>query len=152
MFALLKKIFPFSTPLRLQDPDFGQIRFFPDAGNWIMENDWLVSFQPQGISCVAIPGDRSGPTPDARAFLLSKRSEHEQIWSLCEPFVRECMSGWDAFNGIPPRDAFFLSCINKDGDSPNGWEVCFETREGLKWVYFCLQIEGDEVVSNTVTT
>lgn len=152
MLSFLKRILSsFGPPTRQQDADFGQITYDSD-GYWCMDGDWQVPFQNEGISCAAIPGDKSGPRPEARAFLLSKKSKHEDIWALCEPFVLECMSGWDAFQGLEPRDVFFISSINMDGELDGGWEICFETRKGMKWVYFCLQIEADDVVSNTVTT
>ena len=75
-----------------------------------------------------------------------------EIWQLAEPHIRELMSGWPEFQGIEPQEAFYISCLAKDSDQPAGWEVCFETRIGLKWVNFCLQLEGDSVVSNTVYT
>jgi hypothetical protein len=153
MFSLLRKLFSREPPLRIHDPDFGQIRFHNDFGGyWTMENDWTVPFQAEGVSCVDIPGGREGPAQDAREFLLAKKSQPDQLWDLCEPFVRECMSGWDAFDGMEPRETFFITCINKDSDVLDGWEVCFESRAPAKWLYFCLQIKGEEVVTNTVST
>lgn len=156
MLSLLKRLFHGrGLVLRVQDPDFGAIRFLEISGSdgyWSMDGKWTVSYQEQGIACVEIPGDRSGPAMDAKTFLLSREAQPEQIWELAEPHLRELMTGWSHLQGLEPRDAFFISCFAKDSDLQDGWEVCFETREGLRWVNFCLQIEGASVVSNTIYT
>jgi len=139
----------------MQDPDLGAIRFLRISGTngyWSMDGKWTVPYQEQGIACAEIPGDRSGPTMDAKSFLLSKRSQPDQIWELAEPHLRELMTIWSHLQHLEPRDAFFISCLSKDSNHQDGWEVCFETRDGLKWVNFCLQIEGADVVSNTIYT
>jgi hypothetical protein len=155
MLSLLKRLLgrP-KPPMRRHDPDFGPIRFLgdPSHGFWSMDGKWAVPFQQQGIACAEIPGDASGPTASARSFLLLKREQPEQIWQLAEPHIRELMSGWPEFQGIEPQEAFHISCLAKDSYLPAGWEVCFETHVGLKWVNFCLQLEGDSVVSNTIYT
>ena len=156
MLPLLKRLIWRSTqPLQLQDPDFGSIRYVEPAsgsGYWSMKDKWVVPYQSQGISCAEIPGSTSGPEDSARSFLLSKKSQPDQIWVLATPHIRELMSGWPEFQELEPRDTFYISCLAKDSDLASGWEVCFETRPGLKWVNFCLQLEGDSVVSNTIYT
>lgn len=157
MLSFFKNLFTKPAPvLQMNDPDFGLIRFFPDhgdgrGGSWSMDNEWPVPFQEQEVGCVGIPGDSSGPAADARAFLLSKKAHLNDIWPLAEPHIRELLEDWPGFEGVEPRDAFYISCIAKER-APNGWEVCFETRPGLKWINFCLQIEDDDVVSNTIYT
>ena len=156
MLSLLRKLsLGPEAPLRMEDPDFGAIRFLESSGKdgyWAMDGKWTVPYQAQGITCAEIPGDRSGPATGARSFLLSKRSQADDIWDLAAPHLRELMAAWSHLEALEPKKAFFISCLAKDSDLQDGWEVCFETHEGLEWVNFCLQMEGDDVVSNTIYT
>jgi hypothetical protein len=158
MLTFLKSFFRKPAPIvRIEDCDFGWIQFVPGAtpnsrGHWQSEGEWTVPGQEQGIGCPDIPGDATGPSDESRAFLLGKRADLETIWRLSEPHIRELLSGWPSLSDLDPRRDFHISSLAKDGDGASGWEVCFETNKGRKWIYFCLQIEGDEVVSNTIDT
>lgn len=156
MLGFLLRLFAKPAPaLSRVDPDLGAIYFQRSAdgtGSWWMDGPWSVDWQAEPLKCLDIPGDESGPAPEARAFLLAKRRQHEAIWAMAEPAVRDLMQGWPDFDGHDPRQAFFISTLAKDDAGGNGWEVCFDSRPPLKWVNFCLQVEGDECVTNTIST
>jgi hypothetical protein len=155
MIRFLRRLFSRRPPLQMHDPDFGTIRFWPEEnceGWWSRDDRWSVPFQAETLCCPGIPGDTSGPSPEARAFLLARREQHEAIWAMAEPAVRELMEGWHSFDGVAPRDAFFISALSKDDSTGDGWEVCFESRPPMKWVNFCLQAQGDAWVTNTIFT
>jgi hypothetical protein len=158
MLSTFKKLFSSNrASRRLDDVDFGAIRYVQPLkkyphGYWRMDGDWKVPFQPQPISCSEIPGDERGPSSEARAFLLEKRDAHEFMWRIAESQLHELMSGWSSFDNLKPREAFFIASVAMDSDKPDGWEVCFQTKDTLKWFYFCLQVRGEQVVSNSVDT
>ena len=141
------------------DPDFGLIQYVEPTdvclhGYWQKEEGWTVAYQKEPVSSAEIPGTEVGPSDEARRFILSKRDEPENLWRIAEPSILALMSDWSGFEGKSPRDTFFISNIAMDSEktNPQGWEVCFQTKEDLKWIYFCLQIKGDKVITNTIDT
>ena len=146
--------------LRITDADFGLIQYCEPSeksahgGYWQMESGWPVSYQREQISSTSVPGDESGPTEFARTFLLARRADPESVWRIAEPEIRKLMESWPQFAGLSPREAFHIKNIAMETDTtqPQGWEVCFQTNDNLKWVFFCLQLKGKDVVSNTIDT
>ena len=163
MLSFLKKLLgrrPAKPILTITDADFGSIQYcepsekYAHGGYWQMNDGWTVSYQRQEVSSASVPGDESGPSDLARTFILAKRADPESLWRIAEPEIRKLMEDWPLFAGLSPREAFHIRNIAMDthATSPQGWEVCFQTNDSLKWVFFCLQLKGDEVLSNTIDT
>lgn len=139
----------------LIDPDFGKISFDGEAtGIWQTHDDIedLKHHARYGFS--SIPGDRSGPFSKSRAFLLQKKMELPELWSICTPTLEEVCERWKA-KGLrkPVVEQFFLSSISIDEDfeSSGVLEVGFEAK-GDFWVYALMTIKDGRVVSHVCDT
>lgn len=159
MISLIRRLFGSPRPQskRMVDPDFGAIEYVEPSstspcGYWRMEGTWAIRDQKQGVRCAEVPGNELGPSDLARTFLLALRREPERAWAVANDQLLKLVDGWPNLQDQPLRDVFFISSLSMDSDNPNGWEVCFETHNQLKWLNFCVQVEGDEVVSNTIYT
>src|SRR6266404_5882260 len=120
----LKRLDP---PPTLIDPDFGKISFDGQArGIWQTHDDIedLNNHAKYGFS--SIPGDRGGPFPQSRTFLLQKTTELPELWRICTPALEEACERWKA-KGLkkPVVGQFILSSISIDEDfeSSGVWDV-----------------------------
>jgi hypothetical protein len=139
----------------LIDPDFGKISFDGEqTGIWQMHDDIEDVEHHARYGFSAIPGDRSGPYPKSRAFLLQKKKELAELWRICTPALEQECERWRA-KGLkkPVEEQFVLSSISIDEDyeSSGEYEVGFES-EGKFWVYVAVTVKGGKIVSHTCDT
>src|SRR5262245_41123145 len=119
-------------PPRLDDPDFGRLTFMyisnaPEKSYW--EAEWR--FLPVGYEVsIALPGDKSGPAPGAKAFYFSRAAEFERILALVRPGLDAVCRQWlgrplaeDMWNDV--KLAGFS--VDDLGETPLSWDVAFET-------------------------
>ena len=135
---------------RMDDADFGAIEWQEaiddQPGYWTMADEWTVPYQPQSISCLGIPGDRNGPSADARAFLLDLKTHPERAWSLAQSRLDEAMAQRPSWRGLAPQEVFHIAHFGKDRDSTKGWTVFFRTDDALEFMHVGLFLQGDQVV------
>ncbi|BBO93171.1 hypothetical protein [Desulfosarcina ovata] len=161
MLSIFKKFFgKIPQSLTIEDSDFGIIQYVEPVkeypyGYWQMDDKWKVDFQKEPLCSAGIPGDESGPFESARKFILEKKNSPSLIWGICDSALREFIDEFiKDVKYSEPKDIFYISCISMDSDKndPQGWEVCFDTKDEYRWINFCLQIEGNNIVSNTIST
>ena len=143
-------------PVRtLIDPDFGKISFDgEETGIWQTHDDIDDVEHHARYGFSSIPGDRSGPYPKSRAFLLQKKKELAELWRICTPALEEECERWSA-KGLrkPVEKQFVLSSlsIDEDYESSGAFEVGFES-EGKFWVYVAVTIKEGKIESHTCDT
>ena len=144
------------NPPRLEDQDFGLLRFMyissvPERSYW--EAEW--NFPPVGY-CVSIglPGDIEGPSPESRAFFLSRVSHFDHIISLVRPRLESVCRQWLGrplasnlwsdvrLTGFGVQDPVF---------TPVSWEISFETT-GQKWLGITIPFVGESAQEAVVDT
>jgi len=94
------------APPKIDDPDFGLLRYMyisnhPERSYW--ECEWLFPKTKTQIS-IALPGDESGPTKEARSFYLNLTARFEQIVELARPKLEEALVHW--IEQPLPKDIF----------------------------------------------
>jgi len=132
---------------RVDDPDFGALRFIyirksPESSYW--EGDW--TFPPAGHAVsINLPGDKTGPTPEARAFMLSRVGEFEQIVNVVRPRLEAV---WERWFARPLGHHIWIEAklagfgVENPTAAPVLWEVSFETI-GLKpWLGITIPMVG----------
>ena len=148
-------ITPSASVPTLIDPDFGKISFDGEqTGIWQTHDDIedVAHHAEYGFS--AIPGDRSGPYPKSRAFLLQKKKELAELWRICTPALEHECVRW-SMKGLrkPVEQQFVLSSISIDEDyeSSGAYEVGFESK-GDFWVYVAVTVKDGKVQSHVCDT
>ncbi len=143
-------------PPRLDDPDFGPLLFMyishsPEKSYW--EAEW--KFPPVGYEVsIALPGDKTGPTPQGRAFYLSRAAEFDRIISLVRPQLDAVCREW---LGRPLADDIWADVklagfgVEDPTASPLSWDVAFET-VGKRWLGITIPIVEDSIQKPVVDT
>ncbi len=94
--AFLHNLKLWLSPLRMTDPDFGNLLFmhisrWPERSYW--ECEW--NFPKTGtVVSIALPGGESGPLPEARQFYLSLPARYDQILAECRPRLEKVFNDW----------------------------------------------------------
>ncbi len=141
--------------LTVLDPDFGKISFDgEDTGIWQTHDDIEDAVHRARYGFASIPGDRSGPSPGARAFLLEKKKELSELWRSCAPALAAECERWSA-SGLkgPVEEQFVLTSISIDEDyeSSGAYQVGFEST-GKFWVHVEVTVKDGKVASHTCDT
>lgn len=158
MISIIKKIFGTKTDLKMIDVDLGPLQYvYPSVnypyGYWQMNQKIIVDFQDEQIGFSEISGDEFGPYKKAKNFLMNKIKSPEIIWKTCDSELKWLIDEWfEGADYVSPKEFFFISslALSSDKMQTNGWEVCFETHSMYRWVYYCLQIENNKIISNTI--
>ena len=144
--------------LAMDDPDFGRIQFDAigesEFGMWQMDDDWEIPEAWAKVACCSIPGDKSGPYPEARSFLISKRHSLNDVWRIVELHLEAMRAKWRPDTGSTPlTEVFYLSALSMDHPftSPPTWEVSFEPRDGF-WIFASFQFQGDTFIDSSCDT
>jgi hypothetical protein len=148
-----------SKVLTLEDHDFGHISFdeHPQGsgvGIWQMHDDWELPNASAKLGCNSIPGGREGPYPEARAFLLAKKSRAAELWGICEDVLQEIRDKrFPSRKGEPLRQVFVMTSLGLDEPitDPACWSVGFESQDP-HWVYVEVALRGDEVTGHVCDT
>ncbi len=154
----LRSLFGIKEPdplLTLKDPDFGSITYFgEETGIWQSDDDSQIEGPNAKYGFSAIPGDKSGPFPWARAFLEPKKHEISRLWTLCAPSLEAACEQWKA-KGLrkPVEKQFTLTSISLSEDFPDSceWEVGFESN-GDFWTFVAVRIVGEKIAGHTCDT
>lgn len=144
------------SPPRITDPDFGDLLFMfipnaPERSYW--ECEWKFPKTGTEIS-ICLPGDESGPLPEARQFYLSLPGRFDQILAAARPRLQEVFKTW-LQQDLPP-DIFTVVKLAGFGledakAKPVEWDVAFETI-GDRWLGIAISFVGDTAQSVTVDT
>jgi hypothetical protein len=144
------------SPPRIADPDFGHLLFMfipnaPERSYW--ECEWRFPKTATEIS-IALPGDESGPSPEARQFYLSLPGRFEQILASARPQLQEVFREW--LRQDLPQDVFTVVKLagfdlEDAKQQPVHWNVSFETT-GDKWLGILIPFVGDTAQKATVDT
>ena len=137
------------------DPDFGKISFCGEVtGIWQTHHDIEDPEHHAKYGFGSIPGDRNGPSPSARAFLLQKKRELVELWRICTPALVEVCERWSAKGLAPPvTEQFLLAAIDIDEDfeSSGCYEVGFDSA-GRFGLYVAVRVRNDKVEGWTCDT
>lgn len=151
------RLFRREPPVRISDPDFGQIEYIrvggkgDDESYWEMLETWDMPDVNARIQCVGIDGNESGPHQHTRLFLVKKKNDIQSIWDICSLQLCEQVAAWfPDEEGAPVESVFFLSALVPPSDGY--WEACFETRKPRKWIYVSYQIVEDNIKTFTIDT
>jgi len=154
--ALLHNLKLWLFPLRMTDPDFGNLLFmhiskWPERSYW--ECEWIF---PKTTTVVAITlqGGESGPMPEARLFYLSLPGRFEQIVAASRPKLEQVFDHW--LHERLPQDIFTVVRLSGFGlENPKArpvrWDISFETT-GDKWLGITIPFVGDTAMEATVDT
>jgi hypothetical protein len=143
-------------PPKLQDPDFGSLRFMyipnhPERSYW--EAEW--TFPPTGTPVsIALDGDKSGPRPETRLWHLGLPSRFALILQLARPELARVFKSWLG-QGLP-KNIFSVVKLSGFGvENPQAhpvrWDISFETT-GEKWLGITIPFVGDEPQEAVVDT
>jgi hypothetical protein len=143
-------------PPRRDDPDFGSILFMyisnaPERSYW--EAEW--KFPPVGYEiAISLPGGTEGPTPEGRAFYLSRVAEFDRIMALVRPELDAVCRKW---LGRPLAEDLWADVklagigVEDPTASPVSWDVAFETT-GKRWLGITIPMLGDSAEKAVVDT
>jgi hypothetical protein len=144
------------SPPRLNDPDFGSLLFMftpnaPERSYW--ECEWKFPNTGTQIS-IGLPGDESGPLPEARQFYLSLPARFEQILASARPQLEDVFRTW--LQQDLPDDIFTVLELAGFGledakAQPVHWDISFETT-GDRWLGIVIPFIGDTSQKATVDT
>lgn len=144
------------SPPRITDPDFGSLLFMfipsaPERSYW--EGEWKFPKTGTEIS-IGLPGDESGPSPEARQFYLSLPRRFDQILAAARPHLQEVFREW--LQQDLPQDIFTSVKLAGFGvedakQQPVLWDISFETT-GDKWLGITIPFVGDTAQKATVDT
>ncbi len=154
--AFLHNLKLWLSPLRMTDPDFGNLLFmhisrWPERSYW--ECEW--NFPKTGtVVSIALPGGESGPLPEARQFYLSLPARYDQILAECRPRLEKVFNDW--LNQRLPQDIFTGVKLAGFGledpkEQPVQWYVGFETK-GDDWLGITIPFVGDTAGKAIVDT
>ena len=144
------------SPPRLQDPEFGPMRFMfiphaPARSYW--EAEWRFPPTNTDIS-IGVGGDENGPRADARAFYLALPAQFEQLMARVRPALDKVFQQWYSrpmANDLW-QDVKLAGFGVDDLDAkPPKWDVSFEAI-GEKWLGITVPIDGDRVLDAVVDT
>ncbi|MEM8953400.1 MAG: hypothetical protein AAGD22_04530 [Verrucomicrobiota bacterium] len=156
MKRLLSKIFGTSPPIRIVDSDFGTICYDEPGelqtwGYWQMESHWRGG----DVSSACIPGDENGPWERERKFILSKFSNQDKVWQICESAVFEQASRFvDDLTLQLVRSRMRLTTINTNPRETDHseWEAGFDGPTENPSIYVLITLSGVEILHTTVDT
>jgi hypothetical protein len=144
------------APPRIADPDFGSLLFMfipvaPERSYW--ECEWKFPKTGTEIS-IGLPGDETGPLPEARRFYLSLPGGFEQILAAARPQLQEVFREW--LQEDLPHDIFTAVklagfSLEDPKQEPAHWDISFETT-GKKWLGIIIPFIGDTAQKATVDT
>lgn len=144
------------SPPKIADPDFGTLIFMfisnaPERSYW--ECEWTIPNTDTEIS-ISLPGDESGPSPEARQFYLSLPGRLKKILALARPQLHEVFKEW--LRQDLPEDIFtVVKLAGFDLENPNHrplqWNISFEAT-GDKWLGIIIPFVGDKPQKATVDT
>ena len=143
------------SPPRLDDPDFGELRYMyisaaPERSYWESAH-WL--FTPTGKEVeIDLPGSESGPLPEARQFYLTLPAQFPRLLELARPALDRVFHAWYArpvSHDIWQDVKLAGFGLEDPRATPVQWSMFFEAT-GAKWlgiiVPFRDEIPGSEVV------
>lgn len=154
--SILHNLKMWFSPPRIIDPDFGSLLFMfvwrvPEGSYW--EGEWKFPKTGTEIS-ISLPGDESGPSPEARQFYLSLPRRFDQILAAARPRLQEVFREWlgqdlpqDIFTGV--KLAGFG--VEDAKQEPVHWDISFETI-GDKWLGIIIPFVGERAQKATVDT
>jgi len=154
--GLLKWVRLTISPPRLEDQDFGLLRFMyisraPERSYW--EANW--NFSPVGYSVsIGLPGDVRGPSPESRAFFLSRVPQFEHIIRVVRPRLDSVCREW---LGRPLASDLWTDVklagfgVQDAASTPVSWEISFETT-GQKWLGITIPFVGESAQEAVVDT
>lgn len=128
----LKRLKLYFNPPKIDDPDFGQLRFMyisnhPEQSYW--EAEYL--FPPTGTPIsIGLAEDESGPKPEVRAWYLELPSRFEKILDVAKPQLAKVFKTWrdedlpDDIFTVVKLSGFDVECPLAQ---PVEWTVSFET-------------------------
>ncbi len=143
-------------PPKIDDPDFGQLRFMyianhPERSYW--ESEW--TFPPTGTPVsIALDGEESGPRPEIRSWHLELPSRFPKILELARPPLAKAIKSW--LKQDLPADIFAVVKLSGFGvQDPRAqsveWDVSFETT-GDEWLGITIPFVGNEPKEPVVDT
>jgi hypothetical protein len=142
------------SPPRMTDPDFGHLLFMfipnaPRRSYW--ECEWIF---PSCMICIGLPGDESGPMPEARQFYLSLPERFEELLTAARPKLEQALNTW--LQQELPQDIFTAVKLTGFGVEdpkarPAKWNIAFETT-GERWLGITIPFVGDEPQEAVVDT
>ena len=154
--GLLDKLKCMFSPLKISDPDFGELLFMsmrnsPDLSYW--ECEWRFPNTDTSIS-IALPGGEDGPLPESREFYLGLLSRFDDILQRARPKLDKAFSEW--LEVELPADLFSeLKLAGFGVENPKAetieWDISFETT-GDKWLGIIIPFKGDTAQDAVVDT
>ena len=137
--SLLRNLRLRFSPLRLKDPDFGDLLYMyipnaPERSYWEASH-WL--FAPTGREVeIDLPGNESGPMAEARQFYLALPAQFPNVLEAARPGLERVFREW---YGRPVsvdlwRDVKLAGFSLEDPRAtPVQWQIFFEAT-GAKWL------------------
>jgi hypothetical protein len=142
--------------LKIQDPDFGSMRFVyisnnPKASYW--EGEWLFPATNSLIS-FSLPGGEAGPNPEGRQFLLELSARFGTIVEAIRLQLAQVAREW--LETDLPGDLFTLFTltgfgVDEIGQGEPKWDVSFESTGDL-WLGISIPFTGDKADTPVVDT
>ena len=133
MFEFWKDLF---RPIRMQDPDFGPLRYLRDARMW----EGRLDFAPLGHEVgVVVFGDAGGPTDRQRAFFGELVARYDGLW----PAIRGMLEAAARDHGLEAATRFRFDCFSipeQPGDTAD-WDLSYETEPPSRF-YFNVMFKG----------
>ncbi len=144
------------SPPRIADPDFGTLLFMfvqnaPERSYW--ECEWKFPETGTYIS-IGLPGDESGPSPEARQFYLALPAAFEQVLASVRPQLQEVFREWlqqDLSQDIWAIVKLAGFGVEDVKQQPVHWDISFETT-GDKWLGIIIPFVGNTVQKAIVDT
>ena len=97
-----------------------------------------------------IKGDEQGPVEDDIRFILQKLDSIDVYWKECSEDLEEIAHGFGSIpSTLSARELYKVSALSLYGDL---WEICFDTLDQYKWISVCMQFDGEEYITNDITT
>jgi hypothetical protein len=153
---ILKSLSLRFRPPKINDPDFGQLRFMyisnhPERSYW--EGEWM--FPPTSTrASIGLDGDETGPMSEARRWHLELPARFQRILELARPELVKVFQTW--FQQELPNDIFTVVKLSGFGvENPKShtieWDISFETTGG-KCLGITIPFVGDEPREAIVNT
>jgi len=129
--------------------------FIPnDPARSYWECEWRFPNTGTEVS-IGLPGNESGPSPEARKFFLSLPGRFDQILAAARPRLQEVFREW--LQQELPADIFTVVKLAGFGledpmAEPVEWDISFETIGERKWLGIIVPFLGEEAQKATVDT